>query len=178
MTNRRKEEILEILKRVSGNDKDIDTIVDVVKLAIANGFFVCRLKEGTSINGMMIVSNNNSKNTPNKIIAFQPNLSEKDNRFIIAHELGHYFLHFSQSTNTDNYQFVYSYHGNKQKMVEEEEADFFATNLLVPEQLFIKKNEELGNLKETKFGIDYLSNFFRVNKKCIEKRYSEIYAQQ
>lgn len=174
MTLNRKKDILEKINAIVDRNV-LKGNVDIVKLAISNGFYVCKLKEGADIKGVILVDERSSECLPNnKVIAFKSELSEKENRFIIAHELGHYFLHYKKD---DNLPFVYTYHYERTDTVAEEEADFFATNLLVPEQEYKNKCNELGKLRATEFGIQYLSDYFNVSDRCIRKRYIEIYGE-
>lgn len=61
--------------------------------------------------------------------------SEDRQRFTIAHELGHYFIHYLQDTSgtpkTQYYRTSYAQGGR-----EEYEANIFAASLLMPEQKF------------------------------------------
>lgn len=58
-------------------------------------------------------------------------------RFIIAHELGHYFLHCNGNE-------IYAHREHKKgKDKTENEADFFAACMLLPRELVVNKFEEL-----------------------------------
>ncbi|MCL2588798.1 MAG: ImmA/IrrE family metallo-endopeptidase [Oscillospiraceae bacterium] len=60
-------------------------------------------------------------------------------RFTIAHELGHYFLHFDRNSSEENVWI--SFRGERNK--EEYEADMFAAELLMPEELVRAKYKDL-----------------------------------
>lgn len=82
--------------------------------------------------------------------------------FTIAHELGHKFLH-EEWAKTSNYRYlnraqVADFHKKDHR---EQEADFFAANLLVPERM----------IKEYQFAsVDQLSRLFMVSRLVIVKR--------
>lgn len=174
LSEERKSQILSLINSLS---KNTDNHIDVVNLAITNGFKVLQLKSNASIDGLLLVSDVNNSITGEKIIAYRSDMEEKDNRFIIAHELGHYFLHSNNPAFLNRGSFVYAYHINNsaKNEIEEVEADFFATNLLVPKETFVSKYNELGKVAQSDFGIETLSNYFNVSKRCIIKRMSEIY---
>ena len=69
--------------------------------------------------------------------------SEDRQRFTIAHELGHYFIHYLQdasgTSKTQYYRTSYAQGGR-----EEYEANIFAASLLMPEQNFKQRFELRG----------------------------------
>lgn len=80
-------------------------------------------------------------------------------RFTLAHEIGHIFLHFNK---TDE-EFVDYNRGNK-KTLEEAEADEFAACILMPEEDFIKSwNQSDGDYA-------YMANSFGVSYAAIGMR--------
>ena len=153
--------------------------IDVVKLAKSYGFLVYKLKKDAPLKGLIIsdIDGDDDSKNGDRIIAFDSTLSEKDNRFIIAHELGHYFLHRKTPDFTISGKFVNAYHYNEKSKNEslEEEADFFAANLLLPESAFREKWKEFGNFAGTDFGYEALSNYFLVSVRCVKKRAEELH---
>ncbi len=85
--------------------------------------------------------------------------SLRDN-FTIAHELGHYFLHYDAQTGEEEPITFYRQGSNK----EEWQANRFAAAFLMPKIVFEKKYKELSADKSL------LSSFFRVSVHAIEIR--------
>ena len=166
-----REKIVNLAHAVRKDNGYLHQNVDVVKVANNSGFKVFRLKSDQKIKGLIV----GEPNTNTNIIAFRQDLSEKDNRFIIAHELGHYFLHKSEKGFSKNGVFYYAYHDSNQRETrDEQEADLFAATLLVPESEFRKKWDDLGSLRNTDLGIETLANYFNVNAECIKLRVKEL----
>ena len=172
MKEERKNYILKVVNELQKNS--IHEVIDVVELARSLGFTVLRLKREIEEKGLIYV--NDSGKDMVRIIAYNSNLSEKENRFIIAHELGHFYLHSSINSFLQDGSFVYMYHnknGNQEKQLEDE-ADFFAANLLLPKELFIEQYKSYGELATSQVAIDGLSNYFKVSQRCIRKRIKEV----
>ena len=166
-----KQKIVNLAQSVRQDNGYLHQNVDVVKIANNSGFKVFRLKSDQKIKGLII----GEPKTNTNIIAFRQDLGEKDNRFIIAHELGHFFLHKSEKDYLKNGVFYYTYHDISQKEIDDEqEADLFAATLLVPEDEFRKKWDELGTLRNTDLGAEALANYFNVNVECIKQRAKEL----
>ena len=79
------------------------------------------------------------------------------NRFTIAHELGHYFLHYllDDAVDKDTDYFEADRSGRNERV--EWEANWFASAMLMPRSLYIKKYKKLDGLH------DELSDFFNVS---------------
>lgn len=92
--------------------------------------------------------------------------SEKKRNFTIAHEIGHLLLH-----KTSGVRLKVDRHDMQdfaQKSVDEEEADYFAAELLVPQ---IKLKEIIFKARMTEWDlIDYCSAYFNVSKSVIANR--------
>ncbi|MGG1685567.1 ImmA/IrrE family metallo-endopeptidase [Pseudalkalibacillus sp. NRS-1564] len=105
-------------------------------------------------------------------IKIKKNGYEKRDRFSIAHELGHLFLHMgyiiedelwsSTEEYTDSVYFRYGYG------TEEKEADQFAASFLMPKDKFIEKAEE--NLSGGVFQLRPIADYFNVSLKAVEIR--------
>jgi len=85
------------------------------------------------ISGVMFIQDKD-----NKFIVVNKKDNEKRQRFTIAHELGHYFLHMSDQ-DYENTSMV-SFRGRSNK--HEREANLFAAELLMPEDV-VKREYEL-----------------------------------
>ena len=171
ISEKRKSEILSVVDGILKSADFNGKAVDVVKLCNRSGFIVFQLKEDANVDGVIIGNKNNGSSN---LIAYKRNLTEKQNRFIIAHELGHYFLHFDNSHFNKDGVFVYAYHSDNSLNKElESEADFFAASLLLPKDVFIDEVNKLGELKRYPVGQQELSDIFNVSIDCIKLRLEE-----
>ncbi len=84
-------------------------------------------------------------------------------RFTIAHELGHFFLHFDGSGKDT----IISFRGLRNK--EESEADRFAANLLMPQERLLKEYHSIPYPTAS-----YLSKIFNVSVAAMRYRLSEM----
>ena len=107
-----------------------------------------------------------------KLIGVNSDRSLEWKRFIIAHEIGHYILHFKE----EGIEGLYAHRDHKRGHDDSEnEVDFFAANLLMPRQRFEKKFTEMKALKlSTQDIIDELASYFIVTKRMAERRIKEL----
>lgn len=108
--------------------------VDVVKLGEKLGFLIGNADLEDCDDGFIIVNPNDDipSLSSRKIIGVNSKRSIEEKRFIIAHELGHYLLHYDANSNA-----IYAKRENKTgKNGTENDADYFAACLLMPEQTF------------------------------------------
>lgn len=119
--------------------------------------------------GFIFISQDRTK----KAIGVNSNRTLKQKRFIVAHELGHYFLHYNE---TDKSLFAFR-ENRKGKDAKENDADYFAACLLMPTDTFLNAYMTLSRQKN-KFSkqdiIDKLSNEFCVPKESIVRRIAEV----
>lgn len=104
--------------------------INIIQIAADNGIkvFTSVMNENTS--GMILISPTTINNYgTNKLILVNYNDCDARQRFSIAHELAHYFLHYKDTTYFANR----SINGVSSK--EEKEADRFAAELLMPTKL-------------------------------------------
>ena len=116
------DKILEILK-----NQNLAYPINIIQVAAENGIkvFTGTMNENTS--GMILISPNPIDNYgTNKLILVNYNDCDARQRFSIAHELAHYFLHYKGTEYFANR----SINGVISK--EEKEADIFAAELLMP----------------------------------------------
>ena len=122
-----------VLNAFQYNEKK-DVYVDATKLASFFGFTV------SQIDSMPIFEDGSievSKNGTEKKIAINSCRTFQAKRFIIIHELSHYLLHY-QSNNK-----LFRHRENiKGKDQEENDADYMAACLLMPEKSFIRKYKQ------------------------------------
>lgn len=93
-------------------------------------------------------------------------------RFIIAHEIAHYILHYSAAKTKG----IYAHRDHKKgKNESENEADFFAANLLMPRKKFLEKYNELTEKKlQQEEVVLLLAKKFQVTQKMVERRIEEL----
>lgn len=116
--------------------KIIDPPVDVIKVSNLLGFKVVPFDFPETLSAVIKIGGTK------KIIAVNKNKPEVRQRFSIAHELGHYL------SGHDNFSHGETFIDRDKKYLdphhrEEEEADEFAAELLMPE--FILKKDVLGH---------------------------------
>jgi Zn-dependent peptidase ImmA (M78 family) len=151
--------------------------VDVEKIARLAGIRV--VKEGfedqrvsgfiqrKTLDGQPVIVINDS-NTPERL------------RFTIAHELGHYFLHSSQSVHVDDVDtadlILYRNQESSQAThIQEIEANQFAAELLMPEQMITRDVQELrkGNTGMSEI-VERLARQYRVSQTAMAIRMNKI----
>ena len=162
-------EIVALADSIRSANNFVHRNVDVVELANKYGFKVYQLKESAPVKGLILGDDSDNFG----VIAFKQDLSNKDNRFIIAHELGHFLLHHDDEKFKKNGVFYYAYHSDENHSEQEREADLFAANLLMPKEAFINKWKEIGGQNDN-LSKEILSEYFGVTTKSIEKRIKEI----
>ena len=146
---------------------------DIVKLARLLGFVVGNARLGKNEEGFIVVNfkDNLGNLDANKVIAVNCNRSIKSKRFIIACELGHYFLDVKKRK-------MFYIH-RKYRTIENKDADYFAMCLLIPSNKFDNYYETLINeVNKGKIDVNSivrkLSNNFEVNENVINKKMEEV----
>ena len=181
MKKNRREEIEIMTKEIRNNfGAESDALLDVVELAESNGFIVGTVFMDEDEDGFIVINESENSNKikvlgieAEKIIGVNAKHDIKWKRFIIAHELGHYFLHYDESKNMGLY--AHRDHNSLEKNESEQEADYFAAALLMPRESFINKFEEL---KEKQLGesdiITILSDKYNCEKVAVKRRIGEV----
>lgn len=95
----------------------------------------------------------------------------EEKRFIVAHELAHYFLHRERLENT-----IMLREHIKGKDEEENDADYFAACFLMPHNSFIKQYNllKLNNDLTDSDIIDKLQIIFQTPRESIKRRIEEV----
>lgn len=133
---------------------------------------------GKSCSGNILIGGE----TYEKYGAFKVILADKNDpldhqRFVIAHELGHYFLDYYQSGENDpkkQFAMIYPKNDHSEKF-EEVRADRFAAQLLMPKKLFLKQYEIAVNRNDDRrYVIPYLSAYFGTKESSVAKRFREL----
>nr|QGT51458.1 hypothetical protein Unknown280_1500 [uncultured Spirochaetaceae bacterium] len=149
--------------------------VDVIDVAKRLGFVVGNAVLNEEDDGFIVVEEGAEEIMgikTDKLIGVNSNRSLEWKRFIIAHELGHYVLHFKKK----NLKGLYAHRDHKRGHSElENEADFFAANLLMPRESFEKKYTKIKQIyKNDKEIVDALSKHFIVTIRMAERRIEEL----
>ncbi len=168
----KKQEIeMRVEEFIAENKIDTSEPVDIVALARKLGFAVALLDLPETEDGFVLVdvNDNNLFNlNSDKVIGVNENRNFIDQRFIVAHELGHFLLHSKNEP-------LFAHRENiKGKNQEENDADYFAACILMYEELFIyvyNALEKVTNKLEEK--ILFLAEFFKVPEQSVRRRIAE-----
>ena len=160
-------EVLETVKDTG------DAAVEIIRLAQTLGFVVGNAIFHGDEDGFIVVKEGAREifgQETDKLIGVRADRSTEWKRFIIAHEIGHYILHYNSAESKG----LYAHRDHRKgKGPIENEADYFAANLLMPSDRFIKNYDELCNLsREEKILI--LAKRFNVTRKMVERRFEEL----
>lgn len=163
----------ETLEKVNYNDS-ADSI-DVIEVAKKLGFVVGIASVSDDMDGFIIVEEGKEEIlgvSTDKLIGVNVSKELEWKRFIVAHEIGHYVLHYNRDA--DHGMYAHREH-RKGKNERENEADFFAANLLMPRERFLKKYNEL-NQKELSYNdlVILLANKFVVTQNMTKRRFQEL----
>ena len=158
--------------------KDYSGEIDVVDLAGKMGFQVGLAVMSDNEDGFIIIDDTTDsiqKMTgikTDKLIGVNAKRNLQEKRFIIAHELGHYRLHYKDEVSDGMYAHRENRKGKDDK---ENEADFFAACLLMPQEIFKEKymNWKAKDLAEDDI-ITLLQKHFNVPKESVERRITEV----
>jgi len=178
----RKREIQRIANEFLDENKSQADVFDTAKaLGFKIASFDPKIGKNKHKDGLIIVNQGNNKiNTlPQKLIATNESLDYADTAFTVAHELGHYRLHYDP-----DFPYVHiSWKTNGQeKPQEEREADFFAACVVMPEdatkaEIRSFESEKGSVLEDQRLLVQlclHLSKVFKVSGECAAKRYYEV----
>lgn len=122
-----------------------------------------------NLSGFFVVGDNNRK-----IIGYNKSHNENRRRFTIAHELGHFYLHFKgeQKIFIDNnsHKFFRNEKSSSGEIRREREANAFAAALLMPSSLIENEIEKLQNIENLSTIIKKLSTAFKVSQQSVHFR--------
>lgn len=127
------EKVISGLLTVNGCDPEKNTYVDITRLSCRLGFNVGNAKLDESEEGFVAVRPSSTKRKDtlgDKVIGVNRVREVVWKRFIIAHELAHFVLH---------YLYLHKYNKKVEKGTEEKEASYFAAALLMPRVSFSLK---------------------------------------
>ncbi len=162
-------------------DKDVDNgYVNIINIAKKLGFMVGNIELSDDEDGFIIINDNESlipNKSVSKVIGVNSTRSLAWKRFIIAHEIGHYYLHYSGESN--KLEGMYAHRENKKgKGKDENEADFFAACLLMPATFFVEVFNQLKDKFDNELDKSYivttLAQKFIVTERMAQRRIKEL----
>lgn len=159
-------------------EADINEVpVDVSKIAKKLGFdiFYGTFQEdnvyGSMWDGVDSVQLNESESS-NRFIMVNKDDTKERQAFTIAHEIGHFVIHCDEESN-----FYERYHGGENQNSEEkrieDEADFFAANLVLPSFLILGYVMNNRFMKKEEL-IDKICKQFNVEVETVNRRFDEL----
>lgn len=151
-------------------DMKVDTMPVPIVEIIEKGFGIESLSQDLAkpLEGFILINPNlNNRFKTNRIISVNKNIEQRQQRFVMAHELAHYIY---DGHGEERYRDTYI--ADKHETPEEKKANEFAANLLMPKKQFLKMflialNEDVNVIK-------YLSDYFFVTEQAITRRVGEI----
>ncbi len=161
--------------------KEVDYIdngdsIDIIQIAKRLGFVVGNaFLNDDDDDGFIVVDEGKEEIfgiKTDKLIGVNSSKSLEWKRFIIAHEIGHYKLHYSMERDGG----IYAHRDHKKgKNIIENEADFFAANILMPREKFSRMYSELKEKKLTEEDIAMiLAKRFVVTQMMASRRIGEL----
>ena len=154
---------------------DTSDEIDVIEIAKKLGFAVGNAVMKDDVDGFSIIQKGAKEILgieTDKLIGVNSERELEWKRFTIAHEIAHYILHYS----SQKYKGMYAHRDHKKgKNDIENEADYFAANLLMPKDKFTNKYKELEKKGlDRKEIIVLLSAKFVVTQMMTERRIEEL----
>lgn len=152
--------------------------IPIFKIAKEIGFEIYVQEMPDSLSGYIMVNGNTQeKYKNNKVIIINKNDELAHKRFVIAHEFAHYLFDFlgNPEYNDISKRYVDTYRKNKHNSPEEQLANQFAAELLMPAEIFITQYYKAKEVDERSiFVIQYLSKFFGTTEDSVIKRIGEV----
>lgn len=142
--------------------------IDIVKFARKIGFQVGESKKLMDYDdGFIYISKDKHK----KIIGVNYNRTIEEKRFIVAHELAHYYLHYDHKAE-EAFMRREQIKGKNEK---ENDADFFAACFLMPKNNFLNYFNEFKKEEKDMYNIvDILQSLYKTPRESIIRRIEEV----
>lgn len=153
--------------------------VDIIALAKMLGFTIGMSPLPESEDGFIIVDkkqdsiNKIFNINSDKIICVNSERTLKEKKFILAHELGHYLLHY-QGTQYEERGYFAHRENIKGKNDDENDVDYFAACLLMPSKYFKDKFVMLRKKYSIGDCIILLSEYFNTPLQSVLRRIDEV----
>ena len=106
-----------------------------------------------------------------RIACINTSRSDGHKRFAIAHELAHFLFDYNGSP---VYMDTYISDLPEPMEMKEQRANRFAACILMPEDVFREKYNEISASRLNPDIIEWLSGYFRVSTKAVKKRFGEL----
>lgn len=165
----RKDLIIEKAKEICEQYDISDYLVKIVELCKKHNISVFEKYLPKEVSGLIVIQKNNFKDfDTGRLIVVNLSDSAARRRFTIAHELGHYILHKGDQEE------IYAHRDAGQNSGKEQEANIFASNILMPEKLV---KDALEDLKEDAYGqikISYIAKEFAVSESAALVRLDQL----
>ncbi|MCM1121949.1 MAG: ImmA/IrrE family metallo-endopeptidase [Eubacterium sp.] len=159
-------------------EKDKEGATPVIKLAEILNLPVFRSKElGIRISGEIHINDEMCRRVHrDQIIMINAGEPLTHQRFVVAHELGHYlFDYLGTPEQSLGKTVVFPYTRDQHEGAEEKRADRFAASLLMPKDEFIKEHDDAVDVDNRRiYVIKYLSKFYNVKEESVIKRIGEV----
>lgn len=165
---------------IENNPAELVAPTPIVKIVSDFGFKAFKIENlGEDISGNIYIGGTTEKVFHHdKVIVVQAKEELYHQRFIIAHELGHYLLDYIGNPTFEDPKKLFSktYIKAEHESFDDILADKFAAELLMPSRLFLQKYINIMDYSRNNivFTVTYLSVFFEVKKEKIIKRIAEI----
>jgi Zn-dependent peptidase ImmA (M78 family) len=175
----RKTHIKQLVKKLlSDNPPATNSAVNVEQIARKLGIDVIRENASDDVAGFLI-KNFNDKTA---VIGVNTNHGANRQRFTIAHEIGHFFLHNYEGVHFDgrhsgSMMYLRDEKSSKGTDVEEKEANFFAAELLMPEHLLIndlKNIKEISLMEDQDVNLQTLAKKYKVSPQALTFRLANL----
>lgn len=165
---------------IENNPAELVAPTPIVKIVSDFGVKAFKIEKlGKDISGNIYIGGTTEKVFHHdKVIVVQAKEEFYHQRFIIAHELGHYLLDYIGNPTFEHPKKFFSktYIKTEHEYSEDILVNKFAAELLMPSRLFLQKYINIMDYSRNNivFTVTYLSVFFEVEKEKIIKRITEI----
>lgn len=145
--------------------------INIEHIAKSRGLTVLPYPLGDDVSGLLSIENGVGT------IGYKESESPLRVRFTIAHELGHYELHRDKSDLFVDKQFIYrslDSNNTAEKKIMEQEANYFASAILIPTNLLRAEIEKTNFDLATENAIEDLASTFDVSTTAMSIRISNL----
>lgn len=143
--------------------------IDLESICRANNIILKKEKLENDISGLLVLKNSSTYILCNEL---DNNLRQ---RFTIAHELGHFYLHKDSNIFVDTQKVLYRNADSSRGEIKREiEANSFAAALLMPENFVLNEIDKLNKSYLDIEDIDILAKIFSVSTLAMSFRLSNL----
>lgn len=156
--------------------KDSAEPVPIVKIAKNMGFSVNVMEKlPNDDSGVIIISPGlNDILGSAKCVFIKKDMKYGKQRFVTAHELGHFLYEYNVNDTSFSHSFVRSYNKDAADNEKERIVNEFASNLLMPKEIFKKEFKKMSKNSVTVDIVVQLSELFATTTKSVERRVDEL----